>query len=225
MTTTVADVEQAYLSSKLEENVYVRAPKGLEVHPGHVLKLLKAIYGMPQAGREFWKLLRGIIMKLGFTQSEHALCFFYRRTAAGFIILMTYVDDITITTDCEAMRNEVFAAINEVVMLDDRGVLKSFLGKNFEYNADKQFWHITQGTYIKDLCASMDLHQGKAKAAHTPEIKQVWSVENSTAKDDAERLRVSVFSSARAARWAASCGASCAADRTSCTASRTRRST
>ena len=73
-----------------------------------------------------------IILKLGFTQSEHAHCFFYRRTAAGFVILMTYVDDITITTDSEEMRNEVFAAINKQVTLDDRCVLKSFLGMNFE---------------------------------------------------------------------------------------------
>jgi hypothetical protein len=84
VTTTVADVEQAYLWSPLEEDVYARAPKGPEVPPGHVLMLLKAIYGMPQAGRECWKLLRGTTLELGFAQSEHAHCFFYRRTDAGF---------------------------------------------------------------------------------------------------------------------------------------------
>jgi hypothetical protein len=60
--TTVADVEQAYLNSVLNEKVYVRAPPGLPVAEGHVLLLLKAIYGMPQAGREFWKLLRSVIV-------------------------------------------------------------------------------------------------------------------------------------------------------------------
>ena len=107
---------------------------------------------------------------------------------------MTYVDDITITTDCESMRKEVFDAINKEVTLDDRGVIKSFLGMNFEYVKEKQYWQITQGTYIKDLCASMNLTKELSKAALTPEIKQTWSTELSTAKDDAERLRVSQFS-------------------------------
>jgi hypothetical protein len=191
--TTVADVEQAYLWSKLEEEVYVRAPTGLVVPEGHVLKLLKAIYGMPQAGREFWKLLCGIIVKLGFKQSDHAHCFFYRRTDAGFVIIMTYVDDITITTDDEVQREEITAQISKVVTLEKRGVLRSFLGMQFDYNKEKLFWRITQPTFVKDLCASMDLYADRSKAAFTPEIKRVWSKETSEAKDEAEVLRVSEF--------------------------------
>jgi hypothetical protein len=107
--TTVADVEQAYLNSVLNEEVYVRAPPGLPVPEGHVLLLLKAIYGMPPR-REFWKLLRSVIMAMGFKQSEFAHCFFFRRTKDGFVIIMTYVDDITITTDNEKLRKEVLIA-------------------------------------------------------------------------------------------------------------------
>jgi hypothetical protein len=78
---------------------------------------------MPQAGCEFWKLLRSILRKLGFTQSEHAHCFFWKRTATTFMVIMTYVDDITFTTDSESMRAEVFAAINAQVTIEDRGLL------------------------------------------------------------------------------------------------------
>ena len=208
MVTTVADVEQAYLWSKLEEDVYVKAPAGLPVPAGHVLKLLKAIYGMPQAGREFWKLLRGIIMKLGFTQSEHAHCFFWKRTENGFIILMTYVDDLTITSDNEEMRKEVLDAINEVVTLDDRGVIKSFLVMDFNWHIEEHYWHITQRTFTEDLCASMGLLPETAKAAFTPEIKRNWTWENSTAQDDAERLRVNNYnprSKAGSILWLIAC--------------------
>jgi hypothetical protein len=52
--TTVADAVQASLNSKLLEEVHVWAPKGIPVPPGYVLKLLKAIYGMPQGGPEYW---------------------------------------------------------------------------------------------------------------------------------------------------------------------------
>jgi hypothetical protein len=77
---------------------------------------------------------------------------------------MTYVDDITITTDCETMRTEVFTAINKVMKINDCGVLESFLGMHFKYNEQKRYWHITQGTYIKDLCATMGLYQESSKA-------------------------------------------------------------
>jgi hypothetical protein len=151
----------------------------MAVPPGYVLKVLKAIYGLPQGGRNFWKLLRKVILSLGFIHSEHAPCFFYRRTDAGFIIVMTYVDDVTITT---------------VMKINDCGVIESFLGMHFQYNEQKRYWHITQGTYIKDLCTTMGLRQESSKACYTPEVKQVWSTEASTAKTDEERVRVSVFS-------------------------------
>lgn len=34
------------------------------------------------------------------------------------------------------MRQEVFAAINKVVTLDGSGIIRSFLGMNFEYNKE-----------------------------------------------------------------------------------------
>jgi hypothetical protein len=110
---------------------------------------------------------------------------------------MTYVDDITITTDCETMRTEVFNAINKVMKINDCGVIESFLGMRFQYNEQKRYWHITQGTDIKDLCATMGLRQESSKACYTPEVKQVWSTEVSTAKTDEEHVRVSAFSSAQ----------------------------
>jgi hypothetical protein len=99
--TTVADVEQVYLNSVLHEKVHVRAPPGFPVPEGHESLLLKAVYGMTQAGHEFWKLLRGIIVGRGFKHSESAHCFFFRGTKAGFVIIMTYIDDTTITSDNE----------------------------------------------------------------------------------------------------------------------------
>jgi hypothetical protein len=188
--TTVADVEQAYLNSHLNEVVHVRAPAGMILPQGYVLRLLKAIYGMPQAGREFWKLLRSIILALGFKQSAHTNCFFWKRDERGFIILMTYVDDITTTTDCPALKQEVFDAINKQMKLQDRGVLKSFLGMEFTYSETERYWSITQETYTLDVCAAMNLYPATSKAAFTPEVKRDWTAENSTAKSDDERRRV-----------------------------------
>ncbi len=53
------DVETAFLNAKLEEEVYIRIPRGmndLQIHTqpldcSHVLKLNKALYGLVQAPR------------------------------------------------------------------------------------------------------------------------------------------------------------------------------
>lgn len=49
------DVETAYLHAKLNEEIYMEAPKGLDGIPkDHVLKLHRGLYGLPASGRGWW---------------------------------------------------------------------------------------------------------------------------------------------------------------------------
>jgi hypothetical protein len=154
---------------------------------------LKEIYGMPQAGREFWKLVRSILLKLGFNQSEHVHSFFWKRTVTSFMVIMTYVDDLTFTTDSESMRAEVFAAINDQVTIEDLGVLNSFLDMDFKYHLEESCCHITEGTFTKKFCANMGFHPSISTACWRPEVKRQWTVESSTTKDDDDRHKVNAF--------------------------------
>eukprot|EP00854_Cymbomonas_tetramitiformis_P034660 gene34660-biopygen35159 len=45
------DVETAFLNSTLEEDLYVKLPRGLEYQGRTCVKLLKAVYGLKQAGK------------------------------------------------------------------------------------------------------------------------------------------------------------------------------
>jgi hypothetical protein len=77
---------------------------------------------------------------------------------------------MTITTDNELMRNEVFDAINSVVEVKDLGVIESFLGMQFKYNKQLRYLlahlprHLHQGPVRHDgpapgICKSC-LHAG-----------------------------------------------------------------
>ena len=49
------DVKGTYLNGKLKEQVLMRQPEGYDDGTGHVCLLIKTLYGLKQAGRE-WNL-------------------------------------------------------------------------------------------------------------------------------------------------------------------------
>ena len=45
------DVEQAFVQSKLDEDVFLRLPKGYDRLSGNIVRLNKSLYGLKQASR------------------------------------------------------------------------------------------------------------------------------------------------------------------------------
>ena len=62
------DVYNAYVNADLEEPIYMCQPPGYIVQSDqHVLKLKKAMYGLKQSGRAWYKCLSAAMNKIGFT--------------------------------------------------------------------------------------------------------------------------------------------------------------
>jgi hypothetical protein len=63
------DVKSAYLNAWLEEVIYMKPPREV-LEPGEegkVLRLLKGLYGLKQAGRGWYlKMSRAFLKKMGF---------------------------------------------------------------------------------------------------------------------------------------------------------------
>jgi len=66
------DVKNAFLQGELEDEVYMHPPPGLEhlVKPGNVLRLKKAIYGLKQSPRAWYRKLSTTLNGRGFRKSE-----------------------------------------------------------------------------------------------------------------------------------------------------------
>ena len=72
------DVKSAYLNTPLKETVYMRPPRGVlkRGEEGKVLKLLKGLYGLKQAGRGWYlEMSRVFVEILGFKRSaaDHSI--------------------------------------------------------------------------------------------------------------------------------------------------------
>ena len=73
-----------------------------------VLLLLKTIYGTKQAAKRFWLFLLGVLRVLGFTYNRADPCLYFKWTAAGLVIWLSWVDDCL----CVGPKAEVMKAKN-----------------------------------------------------------------------------------------------------------------
>jgi Reverse transcriptase (RNA-dependent DNA polymerase) len=76
----LADVEVAFLHGDLDETIYMESPEGLDHDNDEVFVLLKSMYGLVQAARQFNQKYSKILKEIGFTQRCAEPCLFLKRT-------------------------------------------------------------------------------------------------------------------------------------------------
>jgi hypothetical protein len=91
------DVPNAYVRAEGEEGIeiYMYVPKGMtltaeELKSGGesaILKLLRSLYGLKQAGRLWNALLHARLIEFGFTQCNTDLCLYYKRIGSDIVIV------------------------------------------------------------------------------------------------------------------------------------------
>ena len=86
------DIQKAFLESSLDEDVYLKVPEGLrmirEDTLGKVCKLNKAIYGLVQASKAFFKELRSYLIQKNFQISVKEPCLFKKKIGNRILHLM-----------------------------------------------------------------------------------------------------------------------------------------
>ena len=96
------DVSTAFLNGDIEEEIFMEQPekfikKGFE---NKVCKLNKAIYGLKQAGRQWFKKLNTALKDFGMNQLKNNQCIYYMRKNNVIMLIAVYVDDIVIAMYC-----------------------------------------------------------------------------------------------------------------------------
>ncbi len=110
-----ADFPNAYMNADIEEDIFVRQPKGLERRDKreYVCKLRKALYGCPISGRLWNQTLTKALASLGFRQTTIDHCLFYIESSGVKDLLVLYVDDVLVTsTGGEDCANKVLEELS-----------------------------------------------------------------------------------------------------------------
>ena len=73
------DVDQPFVRADLKEDVFMRLPEGCGELSGKMIKLNKSIYGLRQASRQWYAMLKKCLLTLGFEQCLADSCVFFIR--------------------------------------------------------------------------------------------------------------------------------------------------
>ena len=94
--TVVSDVSTAFLHAEVSGEMYIRPPAGHR-EKGVLWRCKKALYGLRQSPRQWHECLSGILVGLGYTQSERERCWFYNRSTVPCELassVCVHVDDL-----------------------------------------------------------------------------------------------------------------------------------
>ena len=97
------DVETEFLYGDIDEEIFLKSLVRMEeIEPGSssedCCQLIKGLYGLSQAPRQFWKIFEDKTNKepFGFTVSPADPCMLFKENKLGICIIIMYVDDMLI---------------------------------------------------------------------------------------------------------------------------------
>ena len=172
------DVESAFLEAELEENekIYMYLPREfrLTADPTKLVKtkLLRNIYGLKQAGYNFYRLIRRILVSFGFAPSDFDQCVFIKWSHKGkSVIVILFVDDGTVTGSWTIGIDETIRYLEKAFtkIKVNEEVLR-FIGIDIKRNRKERTITISQQPYIDSLLSK---HPDELKPKPTPLLSSV----------------------------------------------------
>jgi hypothetical protein len=164
-------VNNAFLHGDLDEEAYMTPPPGYVTKgENKVCRLLKSLYGLNQASRQWFSKFSTTLLDLGFHQSKADYSLFTKVSGSTFVALLVYVDDIILASnDCNAI-SDLTLLLNNKFRLKDLGNVKFFLGREIAHSSKGIF--VSQRKYALDILEDFGFLGAKpAKFPMEPNLK------------------------------------------------------
>ena len=109
------DVKSAFFNGLLNEEVFVKQPKGFQDPHflNHVLRLKKALYGLKQALRAWYDHLTSYLLDYGFKRGQADQTLFVKQNEKSLLVAQVYVDDIVFGLTSDHLAQEFFRGNGE----------------------------------------------------------------------------------------------------------------
>ncbi|KAJ6090447.1 hypothetical protein N7486_009262 [Penicillium sp. IBT 16267x] len=119
------DIVAAFLHAQLKEALHMELPEPFDMdHPDMCGLLQKTLYGLKQSPREWFNLIRDVLLAEGFTQGTSDHCLFIKHD----VFLLVYVDDILVLSPSEHAIRDFKGMLLRHFDITDKGPATEFLG-------------------------------------------------------------------------------------------------
>ncbi|GKC24059.1 retrovirus-related pol polyprotein from transposon TNT 1-94, partial [Tanacetum coccineum] len=151
------DVKSTFLYGRIEEEVYVCQPLGFEDldHPDKVYKVVKALYGLPQAPRAWYETLAKYLLGNRFHRGKIDHTLFIKRQKVDILLVQVYVDDIIFSSTKKELCIEFEKLMKDKFQMSSIGELTFFLGLQVKQKEDGIF--ISQDKYVAEVLRKFNL--------------------------------------------------------------------
>ena len=160
------DVNNAFTESVLKEKIFMAAPKGVDCPRGKVLRVLRSLYGLKQAARDWHEKLIKALLGIGFRQCAADPCFLIHDERG--ILLLVYVNDICIAANLIIQVNWFKSSFKKLFKVKDLGEMEKILGVKITRNRSKRTIRMDQTSYLKMVLERIDMEHDKHKPTELP---------------------------------------------------------
>ena len=143
------DVKGAYLNGILQEVLYMNQPEGFDDGTDRICRLIKTLYGLKQAGREWNKQLDKKLREHGYTRLRSDPCVYVRWEGDEVGIITVWVDDLLLFASSDEMMEHMKSAIKLEWEVTDLGEPKKIV--SIEITMDNESITISQQKYIESI--------------------------------------------------------------------------
>ncbi|GKF54820.1 putative ribonuclease H-like domain-containing protein, partial [Tanacetum coccineum] len=150
----------------IEKEVYVYQPPGFEDpdFPNRVYKVEKALYGLHQAPRTWYKTLSTYLLDSEFQRGKIDKTLFIKSYKGDILLVQVYVDDIIFGSTKKELCIEFKKLMHEKFQMSSMGELTFFLGLQVQQKKDDIF--ISQDKYVGEILKKFGFTE--VKTASTP---------------------------------------------------------
>ncbi|KAG9219551.1 hypothetical protein CCMSSC00406_0008242 [Pleurotus cornucopiae] len=147
------DFKSAYLNAKMEEELYVRLPKGFRGSNTHtiIVPLWQSLYGAVQAGNNWWRELDASYTDLKYVRSEADQCVRSRKDAKGETHTGTYTDDIAGGSSSLEEAERAKRELGEKYAIKVTDEVEFSLGMRLEHDREKGTATLSMRGYLERL--------------------------------------------------------------------------
>ena len=143
------DVNNAYLHSEIDYEIYMEQPEGYVRDPSKVCRLNKSIYGLKQSAAMWHSTLITFMNSQNLEQSVMDPCVFIRKSKSNTLILLIWVDDCIIFASSLRIMNEFKRNFGQTFKIKDLGSLTWFLG--IQFKIEKDVIRMNQKLYTQNI--------------------------------------------------------------------------